>query len=151
MIVDVRDWGAEGYKRFSSYGAIRAVLNTLDPMGSEVVIGKMIDLSGATVPPEWIVNMAQKTAGTNETFLFAIDGASVKVKRLEDVEREEPPKPPRKHWPMRDMKVGDVIEIKVGQYGKANPQTYVHVYGRQSGMRFKTTRKEAAFIVERIY
>lgn len=57
----------------------------------------------------------------------------------------------RGEWPLCKMDVGDVVYIRPYQYGKSNPQTYVHVYGRKSGKKFKTEMMVDSYLrVERI-
>ena len=47
-------------------------------------------------------------------------------------------KPGQSKWPMRKMRVGDVVTVKRGEYGDSNPQIYAHSYGKQSGKKFAT-------------
>lgn len=53
---------------------------------------------------------------------------------------------PSKSWPFKKMDVGDVVVVEV------RAQTYVHVYGRQSGKKFATrTNKQTGMLhVKRI-
>lgn len=50
----------------------------------------------------------------------------------------------RKSHPFKDMAVGDQVESEI-RY-----QTYVHIYGRQSGKKFITESENGVLYVKRV-
>jgi hypothetical protein len=43
-------------------------------------------------------------------------------------------------WPLSVMKVGDMIEIKQGEYGTSDVKIYPHCYGITHNMKFSTKK-----------
>jgi hypothetical protein len=99
-------------------------------------------------------------------YIFSIDGAggltvimqnamyiyTTQVEGFRYMSFQPRKKSKRGEWPMCKMMIGDVVYILPYQYGKSNPQTYVHVYGRQTGKKFKTEMMvDSRLRVERVW
>ena len=154
MIIDARTQGHADYTCKSMSGAVRCFLDTLPLDGPAIRIEKIIDAKGNDTDEQVFVDVVKRVRKVGEKFATRrIRGVlSIwKIANAHDADSEFAKPTPRKKWPFSGMKIGDVIEVKYGEYGKSNPQTYVHVYGKQSGMRFKTSRNGAVFIIERTH
>lgn len=154
MFIDARIHNHPDYADGSISGAIRCLLDTLPLDGPVVKVEGLIDAKGNKVDDLVFLDVIKRVRGVGERFgtrrvLGALNVWKVQNAYDPDGEFSKPPK--RKKWPFADMNVGDVIEIKYGEFGKSNPQTYAHTFGKQSGMRFKTSRNGAAYVIERTH
>ena len=62
---------------------------------------------------------------------------------------DQPLKPKRIEWPWRNMQPGDVVKINDANLA-AKAQVNCHVYGRTTGMIFKTKTIDGVLHVKRI-